>query len=229
VLHVPNPALTPTNLLYNVVATPGALLRFRRRAALLSPLAGALLRGTIPGVVCGAVLRVTVLEQLSVFLVVVALVLAPLGAWLLLAGRAPAGEPGSAPRLSHGRAGAIAFVAGLIGGVYGIGGGSLIAPALALAGYAIATVAPAALVSTFVTSLVGAITFQVLELLSGDAAIAPEWGLGVAMGIGGLCGGYIGAHLQPRVPEAALRRLLGAVCLLLAVRYGLQAAAWAEG
>jgi hypothetical protein len=28
-LKVPSPAVTPTNLLFNVVATPGALLRFR--------------------------------------------------------------------------------------------------------------------------------------------------------------------------------------------------------
>ena len=30
VLHVPNHAVTPTNLLYNVVAGPGALLRYLR-------------------------------------------------------------------------------------------------------------------------------------------------------------------------------------------------------
>ncbi len=31
ILHTPNPAVTPTNLLYNLIAIPGALLRFRRR------------------------------------------------------------------------------------------------------------------------------------------------------------------------------------------------------
>jgi len=33
VLGTPSPAVTPTNLLYNVVATPGALYRARRQAA----------------------------------------------------------------------------------------------------------------------------------------------------------------------------------------------------
>ena len=28
VLHVPSPAVTPTNLLFNVASTPGGLLRF---------------------------------------------------------------------------------------------------------------------------------------------------------------------------------------------------------
>ena len=30
VLNVPSPSVTPTNLLYNVVAVPGALARYRR-------------------------------------------------------------------------------------------------------------------------------------------------------------------------------------------------------
>ena len=36
VLHVPNPRVTPTNLLYNVVAGPGALLRYHRQRQLFS-------------------------------------------------------------------------------------------------------------------------------------------------------------------------------------------------
>ncbi len=40
VLGVPNPAVTPTNLLFNVVSGPGALLRYRRRGSLASPLTG---------------------------------------------------------------------------------------------------------------------------------------------------------------------------------------------
>jgi len=33
-LGVPSPAVTPTNLLFNVVATPRGLLRYRRRGGL---------------------------------------------------------------------------------------------------------------------------------------------------------------------------------------------------
>jgi uncharacterized protein len=36
VLHVPNPAVTPTNLLYNIVAAPGALLRYSLQGRLRS-------------------------------------------------------------------------------------------------------------------------------------------------------------------------------------------------
>lgn len=181
-----------------------------------------LLAGTVPGVAIGAVLRVEVFSGPTTFLLVVAAVLAPIGVWLLAGGGPSAG---SAPPAAPGRGVPfIAFGAGLVGGLYGIGGGSLIGPALVLLGYGMATVAPAALTVTFVTSVVGVLVFQGLQWAEGDGSIAPVWGLGIAMGIGGLVGGYVGARLQPRVPEAALRRLLGAVCVLLAVRYGLQGA-----
>jgi len=48
--------------------------------------------------------------------------------------------------------------------------------------------------------------------------------LGVACGLGGLCGGYLGAPLQPRMPEKLLRTLLGLLAISLAVLYAVQAA-----
>jgi uncharacterized membrane protein YfcA len=37
VLHVPNPQVTPTNLLFNIIAGPGALARYHRHHQLTSP------------------------------------------------------------------------------------------------------------------------------------------------------------------------------------------------
>lgn len=48
VLGVPSAAVTPTNLLYNVVAGPGALLRHARAGRLGAPLTCLLLAGTAP-------------------------------------------------------------------------------------------------------------------------------------------------------------------------------------
>src|ERR1700712_4083800 len=62
ILHTPSPSLTPTNLLYNVIATPGALLRYRGRGVLRAPLTVALLLGTLPGVIAGSVIRVELLS-----------------------------------------------------------------------------------------------------------------------------------------------------------------------
>ena len=79
VLHVPNPALTPTNLLYNVLSTPGALARFAREGRLGSPLTRALLIGTVPGVLLGAALRVELLSGPRAFLLIVAAGARPAG------------------------------------------------------------------------------------------------------------------------------------------------------
>jgi hypothetical protein len=102
--------------------------------------------------------------------------------------------------------------------------GPLLGPVLAYMGFSLYAIAPAALTSTFVTSVAGVLAYQALELAKGDDAIAPEWPLGSSMSVGGLCGSYLGARLQGRVPEAALRRLLGVVCLVFAIRYALQGA-----
>ncbi|WP_246238640.1 TSUP family transporter [Acrocarpospora corrugata] len=133
--------------------------------------------------------------------------------------RGPAGPPPSRRAI-----GLLAVVVGMAGGMYGIGGGSLLGPILVGRGLPVAGVAPAALASTFVTSIAGALTFGVLSLTTtGD--IAPEWALGLVCGLGGLIGGYVGAHLQPRLPETGLRLLLGGLAIAVAGMYAVQALA----
>ena len=78
--------------------------------------------------------------------------------------------------------------------------------------------------STFVTSIVGAITFAVLGLFT-DGSVAPDWPVGIACGLGGLVGGYLGARLQPFVAEAALRVLLGCLAAGIGSLYLVQAIA----
>jgi uncharacterized membrane protein YfcA len=86
----------------------------------------------------------------------------------------------------------------------------------------VARVAPAALTSTLITSVAGALTYGLLALTApGD--VAPNWVVGLACGLGGLLGGYVGARLQPRLPERGLRILLGALATGLALLYLIQA------
>ncbi|AUA08145.1 Sulfite exporter TauE/SafE [Streptomyces malaysiensis subsp. malaysiensis] len=102
VFTVPNPAVTPTNLLYNVVSGPGALLRYRRDGVLTGPLVRRMVVGTLPGVVLGAVIRVFALPGPSVFRLLVAVLMLPLGGHLahrLSRARAPGGHrPGAGGR-----------------------------------------------------------------------------------------------------------------------------------
>ncbi|MEU2159921.1 sulfite exporter TauE/SafE family protein [Streptomyces chengbuensis] len=222
VFAVPNPAVTPTNLLYNVVAGPGALLRYRRAGALRGPLVRLLVLGTLPGVVIGAVVRVFVLPGPHVFRLLVAVLMLPLGLWLVVRTLRPAsprtGRGGLSPRTVAG----LALTVGIVGGVYGIGGGSILGPVLVGRGVPVTDVAPAALASTFATSVVGASTYALLSLTQ-TGSIAPDWFLGLACGLGGLVGGYMGARLQPRLPETFLRLLLGTLATALGALYAVDA------
>jgi hypothetical protein len=220
VVHTPSPAVTPTNLLYNLIAIPGALLRFHRERRLGGPLTRLLVIGTLPGVVAGALIRVFLLGGGQAFLVVVAAVLIPLGTWLAFA--APPTPAGSPNRRRRRQIVALALAVGTIGGIYGIGGGSILGPILVGFGFSIFEIAPAALAATFLTSFAGVATYALISLGAGGN-VAPEWPLGVGMGVGGLAGAYLGARLQSRLPELVLRRGLGALALILGAHYALQA------
>jgi uncharacterized membrane protein YfcA len=219
-LDVANPAVTPTNLLYNVVATPGALARYARQGRLWTRLTALLMLGTLPGVVAGAVLRVFVVPGPQVFRLIVACVLLPLGVWLIQRTVRPQPVVAAAAPSDVATSG-LALVVGVVGGIYGIGGGSILGPILAGRGIPVAVVAPAALSSTFVTSVVGSATYAVIGLLhTGD--IAPDWTVGLLCGAGGLAGSYLGARIQPHLPEAWLRLLLGSLAVAVAVVYAIE-------
>jgi uncharacterized protein len=49
--------------------------------------------------------------------------------------------------------------------------------------------------------------------------IAPNWPTGIALGIGGLAGGYIGARIQSRLPDALIRRTVGILVIAIGARY----------
>jgi uncharacterized protein len=218
VLGTPSPAVTPTNLLYNVVATPGALYRYWRQGQTGGSLAAILISGTLPGVVAGSFIRVDLLPGSRPFDLVVGAVLLPLGSWLALTQPKHDTGEGRPVRLSWPALVLLALVVGCVGGIYGIGGGSIIAPILISTGRPAADVAPAALASTLVTSVAGVVTFTILSAQT-HGSVAPNWPTGVALGVGGLLGSYLGARLQSRLPESLIRRLLGVLEVAIGIRF----------
>jgi uncharacterized protein len=218
VLGTPSPSVTPTNLLYNVVATPGALYRYWRQGQTGGSLAAILIVGTLPGVVAGSLIRVKLLPGPRLFDLVVGAVLLPLGCWLTLTHPTRGSADGHRLRLAWPVLVMLAMVVGCVGGIYGIGGGSIIAPILIGAGRPAAEVAPAALASTLVTSVAGVVTFTILSAQT-HGSVAPNWPTGVALGVGGLLGSYIGARLQSRLPEQLIRRLLGVLEVAIGIRF----------
>ncbi|MBL7489770.1 sulfite exporter TauE/SafE family protein [Frankia sp. AgB1.9] len=216
-LSVPSPAVTPTNLLYNVIATPGSLLRYHQQKQLGGALVRRMIAGTLPGVVLGAVVRVRYAPGAALFHVLLACLLLPLGVWLCARTlRSPRRR--ERPPVGSRAVTLLALAVGFVGGVYGIGGGSILGPILVGRGMPVATVAPATLASTFVTSIAGAATYAVLALTT-PGNISPHWALGLACGVGGLTGGYLGARLQPKLPNTALQLTLGGLAIAVATLY----------
>jgi uncharacterized protein len=68
-----------------------------------------------------------------------------------------------------------------------------------------------------VTSLAGVVTFTILSLSGGP--VAPDWPTGIALGIGGIAGGYLGARMQSQLPDALIRRVVGILAIAIAARY----------
>lgn len=117
---------------------------------------------------------------------------------------------------------ALAFVVGIIGGAYGIGGGAIIAPfCVAFFHLPIHTIAGATLMGTFMTSVAGALFFTVLPATHGASPL-PDWPLGVLFGIGGFAGMYLGAKTQKYAPQNLIKLMVGGSILFLAVKYILQ-------
>jgi uncharacterized protein len=65
-----------------------------------------------------------------------------------------------------------------------------------------------------VTSAGGVITFTILSLHQ-HVSVAPDWPTGIALGAGGLAGGYTGARIQSRMPDVLIRRLVGVLVVAI--------------
>jgi uncharacterized membrane protein YfcA len=69
-----------------------------------------------------------------------------------------------------------------------------------------------------VTSAAGVISFAILSIHE-PGAVALDWPIGIALGLGGLAGGYTGARLQSWLPDALIRRLVGILVLAIGIYY----------
>ncbi len=114
----------------------------------------------------------------------------------------------------------LSLVVGIIGGIYGIGGGAIIAPFfVVIFGLPVYTVAGAALMGTFVTSVAGVFFYQAIAPLYPNMSIAPDWGLGILFGLGGMAGMYLGARCQKFFPAKGIKWMLAGVILFTAGKY----------
>lgn len=276
VLGFVSPAVSPTNLIFNIVAIPSGVYRYIREGRMAWPLTWVIIIGTLPGVVLGAVIRIKYLPAPRAFKLFVGCVLLYIGGRMLyelftrkgvgrekikameekFKRRAAQMREARKSKLAAGLSAdavvrtisaslgsieyefygetyrfntwvllLLTFIVGVVGGTYGIGGGSIIAP-FVITFYALPvyTIAGAALMGTFLTSIVGVAFYTVIAPMYAytGLAIAPDWRLGILFGIGGTMGMYCGARAQKFVPSRVIRFILGLLITFLALRYTVQ-------
>lgn len=116
----------------------------------------------------------------------------------------------------------LAFIVGIVGGIYGIGGGAIIAPFfVSWFRLPIHTISGATLMGTFLTSVAGVTFYRLIAPFFPGQSVSPDWMLGLLFGVGGIAGMYCGARCQKRVPAPIIKWMLGAVIVGTALKYAL--------
>lgn len=268
VLGFTGPAVSSTNLVYNIVAIPSGVYRYIKEGRMAWPLACVIMVGTLPGVFMGAFIRIKYLPDPKHFKLFVGCVLLYIGLRLLYGLRQRnkktsqtcVRDDRSIKRIdktieslkldtdhdvtiktvafsitdytysfygetfSFNPVGLfmLTFVVGIIGGTYGIGGGSIIAPFLvAFWNLPVYTIAGATLLGTLSTSVFGVVFYMGIApyFVHTGLAIRPDWLLGAFFGAGGFVGIYCGARLQKYMPAKTIKIILTLVITILAVKY----------
>lgn len=250
VLGYSAPSVSGTNQVFNLIAIPSGVYRYIREGRMLWPLTWAVIIGTLPGVFAGAWIRIVYLPDPRNFKLFAGIVLFYIGLRLLWdviknkdLKRPPASSGKSRPdhtiRLVEATLRVVVFnydgekykfspplifllciLVGIIGGIYGIGGGAIVAPFLvAIIGLPVYAVAGAALMGTFITSIAGVAFYQALSRVYTEMAVAPDWALGALFGFGGFFGMYLGARSQKYVPAGIIKGILSSCVLFVAIRY----------
>lgn len=115
------------------------------------------------------------------------------------------------PLLNACRLGTIGILTGLINGLIGIGGGTILIPAMVFLlgeeqhiahGTSLAIILPTALVSTYVYQSNGHM----------------DWSLVYKIAASGMIGGYIGARLMEQIPAARLKQIFGVFMIIAGAR-----------
>lgn len=250
VLGYTAPSVSGTNQVFNIVAIPSGVYQYIREGRMLWPLTWAVIIGTLPGVFIGAWVRIRLLPDPRHFKLFAGVVLLYIGLRLLLDVMKNKGSKKKtnlnqnssnqhavtlvkstirkvefdydhethsfSPLIVY----LVCFLVGIVGGIYGIGGGAIVAPFfVSIIGLPVYTVAGAALMGTFITSVAGVAIYQCFAFIYTDVTVAPDWALGALFGIGGFFGMYLGARTQKFIPARIIKGILCFCVLFVSVRY----------
>jgi uncharacterized membrane protein YfcA len=105
----------------------------------------------------------------------------------------------------------VGLIAGFLSGLFGVGGGILIVPALVLVLGFVQRVAHG-------TSLAAVLPIAISSLASYATGDKVDWRVGILLAAGAVVGAVLGTHLLQRVPHDALAISFGILLVLTAVR-----------
>ena len=246
VLGYTSPSVSATNFVYNIVGIPGGVYRYIKEGRMLWPLMWTVTVAALPGLLLGYYIRVAYLPEPGDFKVFVGLVLLYISSKMLYdtfkkrnqQANSGDGGPlrmkvtqstlkrveyefrGQTHGFNRGPLVLLSLLVGVVGGVYGIGGGAIIAPfCIGVLGLPVHTVAGATLMSTFLASIAG-VTFY--STMPSGLNTAPDWPLGALFGAGGLVGMYLGARAQKYVPQIIIKVMVGVAIFGVALKYMLK-------
>ncbi|ODA44777.1 putative membrane protein [Thermodesulfovibrio sp. N1] len=250
-LNYTSPGVSGTNFIFNVVAIPSGVYRYHKEKR-IPCLAWVIMAGTVPGIIIGYYIRIKILPDPKSFKFFVGLVLLYIGVRLFLdVFKKKKAETQkkfdqkltkeavvkttsfSLKRTEYEFWGErfsfstiwvfiLAFVIGVIGGAYGIGGGAIMSPFLVtFFKLPVHSIAGACLMGTATASVFGVIYYAILPSPAG-LQTSPDWLLGLLFGIGGAFGIYLGARVQKHVPQKYIKLILSIIIVYIALRYIIQ-------
>ena len=244
VLGFTTTSVTSTNFLFNVIGTPGGVYRYIKEGRFAWPVALIIVVGIIPGVLIGYYIRIRFFPDPKSFKLFVGFVLLFVALKLIKDAwaKSTGGQENSCSledrvdnvslefrktrfdfkkathSFSTGGMLGLAFAVGIVGGVYGIGGGSIIAPfCITFFKLPVYTIAGAVLLGTFTSSVAGVAFYSLIPV--NGAVAPPDWILGILFGAGGLLGMYFGAKMQKYISEKWIKLVLGIIVGIIASRY----------
>ena len=244
VLGFTTTSVTSTNFLFNVIGTPGGVYRYIKECRFAWPVALIIVVGIIPGVLIGYYIRIRFFPDPKSFKLFVGFVLLFVALKLIKDAwaKSTGGQENSCSledrvdnvslefrktrfdfkkathSFSTGGMLGLAFAVGIVGGVYGIGGGSIIAPfCITFFKLPVYTIAGAVLLGTFTSSVAGVAFYSLIPV--NGAVAPPDWILGILFGVGGLLGMYFGAKMQKYISEKWIKLVLGIIVFTIASRY----------
>jgi uncharacterized membrane protein YfcA len=250
-LNYTTPSVSATNQLFNVIAIPSGVYRYIKEGRMVWPLTWAVIIGTMPGVIFGALIRVYYLPEPTKFKIFAGFVLGYIGLrmvrdlWfnknsskLQRNNKTCTNNNFEVNLISNSRTiicyefsgttytcskpliYTMSFIVGIIGGIYGIGGGAIVAPFfVSICGLPVHTIAGAALMGTLATSVIGVAFYKIIEGFNYAKNNSTDWKLGILFGIGGALGMYCGARLQKHVPSFYIKIMICMIILWTSYKY----------